>query len=52
MKPTSQALQVAPVKPVEQVHVHAVLAASDVTDSAWALQCVAVVHCVQVGYVM
>ena len=31
---------------------HAVLAASEVTDSAWALQCVAVVHCVQVGYVM
>ena len=52
MKPTLQASQVAPVNPVEHVQVHAVLTPFDVTDAAWLLQCVAVVHWVHVGYVM
>ena len=48
----AQELQVVPVNPVEQVHVHAVLAPFDVTDAAWALQCVDAVHWAHVGYVM
>ena len=34
----AQALQVVPVNPVEQVHVHAVLPTFDATDAAWLLQ--------------
>ena len=52
MRPTLQASQVAPANPVEHVQVHAVLTPFDVTDAAWLLQCVAVVHWVHVGYVM
>ena len=52
MKPTLQASQVPPVNPAEHVHVHEVLAPFDATDAAWLLQCVAVVHCEHVGYVM
>ena len=44
MWPASQALQVAPVNPVEQVHVQPVLSAFNTTDPAWLLQCVASVH--------
>ena len=46
---TLQASQAVPVNPGEQVHVHAVLAASDVTDPAWLLQCVDAVHWAHVG---
>ena len=49
MKPRPQESQVDPMNPVEQVHVHAVLAPFDVTDDAWLLQCTAGVHCVHVG---
>ena len=52
MKPTLQKSQVAPVNPVEHVQVHAVLTPFDVTDAAWLLQCVAVVHWVHVGKLM
>ena len=40
------------MNPVEQVHVHAVLPTFEATDPALLLQCVVVVHCVHVGYVM
>ena len=49
MKLMLQVLHVGPVKPVAQVHVHAVLPTLDVTDAALLLQCAAVVHCVHVG---
>ena len=52
MRPTLQASQAAPVNPVVHVQVHAVLAPFDVTDAAWLLQCVAVVHWVHVGKLM
>ena len=39
-------LHVVPVNPGEQVQVHAVLSTFDVTDAAWLLQCVTVVHCI------
>ena len=52
MNPASQALQVAPVNPTEQVHVHAVLPTFDVTEDARPLQWVAVVHWAHAGYVM
>ena len=48
-RPTLQASQVVPVNPVEQVQVHAVLSPFDVTDAAWLLQWLAVVHSVHVG---
>ena len=38
MYPVSQALQVVPVNPVEQAHVHAVLSLFDVVEDAWLLQ--------------
>ena len=49
MYPTLQVLHVGPVNPVEQVHVHAVLPLFDVTDAAWLVQCVAILHWVHVG---
>ena len=52
MYPESQALQVVPMNPVEQVHVQAVLPMFDATDAARPLQWVAVVHWAHVGYVM
>ena len=51
-KPTAHSLQVAPCTPGTHVHSHAVLAVFDVTEEALLLQCVADVHCVQVGWLM
>ena len=43
-RPGTQVLQDVPAKLAKQVHVHAVLAAFDVTNDALSLQCIAIVH--------